>query len=235
MKTTKLFLILFAATMLAVSCKKNEETPVLDATTEEAAIIMATSFCTGNAGTMTQIEDAVELAQAPALKSILYDSSFSVSSAAGAPITYQYQVEYSYGFQSPNNYQLTYSSAGSYSSANLSANITAGGTMNVTGFTSGNYLVVNGQSARNGSFAMKIGNKNFITGSVNTVVTNFKFNKTSGLCEEGTATVIVAGTTSAGRSFSFSGTLVYSGNYNASLTVSGKTYSLNVTTGVIVK
>jgi hypothetical protein len=235
MKTLKLFLLIGVSVLLTVSCKKNEETPVLDATTEEAATIMATSFCTGNAGTMTQIEDAVELSQSATAKTTLTDSSFTISSVPGAPITYQYQVEYSYGFQTSNNYLLAYDAAGSYNSANLSANITAGGSLNVTGFLTGNNLIVNGQSGRTGNFAMKIGNKNSITGTVSTVVTNFTFNKTTLVCESGTATCIVNGTTSAGRSFSFTGTLVYSGNYVASLTISGKTYSLNVSTGVITK
>jgi hypothetical protein len=233
MKTMKSILLLAALIIAMTGCKKNEETPILDATTEEAAAIMATSFCTGNAGTMTQVEDAVELANTQALKSALYDSSFTIASAPGASITYQYQVNYSYGFVGANNYQLAYDAAGTYNSPSVSASINAEGSMTVTGFISGDAYVVNGISGREGTFSMKIGNNNSITGSVSSTVTNFRYSKTTGLCESGTATVIVSGSTSTGRSFSFTGTLVYLGNYTASLTLSGKTYTVNITTGVV--
>jgi hypothetical protein len=219
----------------ATGCKKNEETPIIDATTEEAAAIMATSFCTGNAGTLTQVEDAVELSQAVMLKSTLTDSSFTISSAPGALITYQYQVNYSYGFLTPNNYQLAFESTGNYNSPGVAATCEAAGLMNVTGFLSGDSYYVNGQSGRDGTFTMKIGNMNSINGTVTTTLTSFRISKTTGVLESGTATIAVNGNTSAGRSFGFTGTLVYLGNYNASLTIGGKTFYVNVITGVVTK
>ena len=235
MKKLKFASILLLAIMLATGCKKNEETPIIDATVEEAASIMATSFCTGNAGTMTQVEDAVDLSQAVMLKSVLTDSSFSISSAPGALITYQYEVNYSYGFMTPNNYQLSFESTGDYSSPNVSASSTAAGLMNVSGFLTGGSYIVNGQSGRDGVFAMKIGNKNSINGTVTTTITSFKINKTSGILESGTATIAVAGNTSAGRSFGFTGTLIYQGNYNASLTINSQIFNVNINTGVVTK
>lgn len=218
---------------LAFSCKKKEETPVLDATTEEAATLIATTFCTDNAGVMTQIEDAAKMADATSLKACLYDSSFSITSLPGATITYQYQVLYSYGFVTPNNYQLSYISNGSYNAPYVTANMQASGTMNVTGFFSGDAYLVNGSSERVGTFSMKTGNHNGISGEVSSTLTNFRFDRNTLICESGTAIVTISGTTNAGRSFSFSGTLVYQGNYTASLTLSGKTYTINIATGMV--
>jgi hypothetical protein len=233
MKTLKLLTITLFAVLLTVSCNKKDETPILDATTEEAAAIMATSFCTDNAGTMSQVADAIELSQNTELKSSLYDSSFTISSAPGAAITYQYQVNYSYGFLNSGNFQLAYESKGNYTSPNVNATISAAGSMNVTGFLSGDYYVVNGQSGRDGTFTMKIGNKNSITGSVTTTLVNFKVSKTTGLLESGTATIVVNGSTSAGMNFGFTGALVYTGNYTGTLTIEGKQFIINISTGTI--
>ncbi|MCX6267897.1 MAG: hypothetical protein NTW16_11150 [Bacteroidetes bacterium] len=233
MKKLKTLLFLFMAILMATGCKKDNETPILDATTEEAASIMATSFCTGNSGTLTQAEDAVSISDDMMVKSALYDSSFTITSATGALITYEYQVHYAYGFQNPNFFQMTYDASGQYNSPNVSAGVTADGSLSVTGFLTGDYYSVNGQSGREGTFTMKIGNQNSINGTVTTTFTNFKFSKATWLLESGTATIAVNGSTSAGKSFGFTGTLVYLGNYNASLTISGKTFYINVTTGVV--
>jgi hypothetical protein len=233
MKKLQIALFLLMAVMMASSCKKNEETPVLDATTEEAAAIMATSFCTGNSGTLTQAEDAVNLAGGLMLKSALYDSSFTVTSVPGAMISFSYQVHYSYGYLNPNNFEMSYDATGSYNSPNVSAGVTADGTMNITGLLTGDAYIVNGQSGREGTFVMKIGNQNSINGTVTTTLTNFRFSKSTGLPESGTATIAVSGSTNAGRNFGFTGTLVYTGNYTATLTITGKTFYLNVVTGVV--
>ncbi len=233
MKTLKLLTITFFAVLLTVSCKKKDETPILDATTEEAAAIMATSFCTDNAGTMSLVEDAIELSQNTVLKSSLYDSSFTISSTPGAAITYQYQVNYAYGFLNPGNFQLAYEANGNYNSPNVNATISAAGSMNVTGFLSGDYYVVNGQSGRDGTFTMKIGNKNSITGTVTSTLVNFKVSKTTGQLESGTATIVVNGSTSAGMNFGFTGTLEYTGNYTGTLTIDGKQFFINISTGTI--
>ena len=233
MKTLRIVSILLLAIVMATGCKKKEETPVLDATTEEAASIMATSFCTGNAGTLTQVEDAIGLSQEIVLKSTMFDSSFTVSSIPGAVITYQYQVNYAYGYINPNNFQMSYSSNGTYNSPNVSASIDAAGALNITGFLTGDSWFVNGQSGRDGTFAMKIGNKSSITGTVTTTLDNFTISKSTGLLQSGTATIVISGSTSTGKTFQFTGTLVYTGNYTGTLTISGKTYSVNLTVGTV--
>jgi len=232
MKTLRIVSVLLLAIIMVAGCKKKEETPVLDATTEEAASIMATSFCTGNSGTMTQVEDAVELSGS-VMKSTLTDSSFTISSATGAVITYSYHMNYSYGWVNANYYSLNYTGSGDYSAPYVSASINASGDLNVTGFVSGSYFVVNGQSDREGTFAMKIGNKTSMTGTVATSLSNFKISKSSGLLESGTATIVVSGSTNTGRNFGFTGTLVYTGNYTGTLTISGKQYYINISTGTV--
>jgi hypothetical protein len=231
MKKLRVLSILLLAIVMVAGCKKKEETPILDATTEEAASIMATSFCTGNAGTLTQVEDAVELAQNEIMKTPMYDSSFTVTSLPGAVISYQYQVNYAYGFLNPNNYQLAYDADGNYSSPNVNATVTANGSLNVTDFLSASSYLVTGQSGREGSFTMKIGNHSSITGTVTTTLDNFRVSKTTGLAESGGATIVVNGATGAGRTFGFTGTLVYTGNYTGTLTINGELFSVNLTTG----
>jgi hypothetical protein len=233
MKKYRIAVILLMAIIMVAGCKKKEETPIADATAEEAASIMATSLCTSNAGTMTQVEDAVALSQSTPLKATMYDSSFSLTSATGAVISYQYQMNYSYGFINPNNFQLTNNANGNYNSPNVSAGITADGTLNVTGFLTGDYYVVNGKLGREGTFTMKIGNKTSMTGIVTTTLVDFKVSKTTGLPDSGTATIVLNGNTSTGRNFGFTGTLVYTGNYTGTLTIMGKEFYINISTGTV--
>lgn len=234
MKNFRLITILLLSVLAVSGCKKDET--VLEATAEEAASIMATSFCTGSAGIMTQMEDAMKMAQPSDYKSVLYDSSFTISSAAGAFITYQYTMNYDFGFLSLDSYQLDYQGNGSFSSPSSTGEITSSGTLALSGFSPyslSNYYVCNGNGTRIGTFTMKIGNKNSISGTVTTTITDFKFIKSTGICESGTASMVVSGETSSGRSLSFTGTLVYEGNYVGILTLAGKTYSVNLVTGVI--
>lgn len=233
MKTIRISSVLLLAVMFFASCKKKESTPVLDATAEEAASIMATSLCTDGEGTLSQVEDAIILSGEPDPKSTLYDSSFTLVSPPGAPITYTYQMQYNYGFQTPNIFGLSFESAGNYSSPYVSATIEGIGNISVSGILVGDSYVCNGQSQREGTFAMKVGNKNSITGIINIVFTNFKFSKSSGLLESGEATMTVEGTTSGGLSFGFTGAFVYEGNYTGSLTINGKKFYINIQTGTI--
>lgn len=233
MKTLRLLSFVVLAMLACISCKKKDETPVLDATSEEAATIMATALCTDAGGTMSQVNDAISLAEAESKKSTLYDSSFTISSVSGAPITYTYQMSYHYGFVNPNSYQLVYESAGSYSAPYVTASIEASGTIGISGFLAGEYYTCYGQGQRQGSFAVKVGNRSSVTGTVNTSYSDFRFSKSTGLLESGTATMTVDGKTSTGLNFGFTGTFVYEGNYTGSLTINGRKFYINISTGTV--
>jgi hypothetical protein len=58
--------------------------------------------------------------------------------------------------------------------------------------------------------------------------------KTTGRISSGTGTVTFYGQTSNGLVFSYSATVVFTGNQTATLTMSGKTYSLNLAVGQVV-
>jgi len=233
MKPLNLLSILLLALLITTSCKKKEETPILDATAEEAASIMASSLCTDGEGALSQVEDAILLADQARLKSVMYDSSFTITSVPGAPITYSYQMNYHWGFQNPNLFELSYESSGSYASPYVSASITGNGNVLVSGIMAGDSYVCSGQSQRDGTFTMKVGNKNAVTGQVTIDYTNFRINKATGILESGNATMSVEGKTSGGLSFGFTGTFVYEGNYTGSLTINSKKFYINIQTGVV--
>lgn len=226
-------MITLLAILMVAGCKKKEETPVVETTAEEAVTIMATSLCTGNAGTMTQVDDAVTLSKTTILKSSLYDSSFTITNTPGAVITYQYQMNYSYSFLNSNNFQLTYNATGNYNAPMVYASITTNGSLNVTGILSGNDYIVNGQASREGTFTLKGGNQNSVSATVTTNLINLKVSKATGVVGSGTATIVVNGSTAAGRNFAFTGNLVYTGNYTGTLTIVGKQYYINLTTGTV--
>lgn len=233
MKILRIASIVLLAAIAFTGCKKEEETSAITTTTEEAASIMATSLCTANAGTITQVEDAVALAEPTLYKSSLYDSTFTISSLPDAIITYQYQMNYSFGFLNANTYQLVYSASGNCDSPAQVSTITSSGTIGVTGFVSGTSFVCNGDATSEGTFAMKIGNANSLTATVTTKITDFTASKETGQLLSGTAVMTVSGKTSNGATFGFTGTLVYEGNYTGTLTINNDKFYISLKTGTV--
>jgi hypothetical protein len=73
-----------------------------------------------------------------------------------------------------------------------------------------------------------------VTSSVDIVVTNLTVNKSTKTITGGTAAITISVTIPKGT-FNFSGPLTFNGDGTATLIINGTTYNINLTTGVVTK
>jgi hypothetical protein len=252
MKTFKLsfFLLLL---VVAVSCKKTDNSSVDAAVTADDAVDMAASSLAENSYGLATVTDNVS-ANALAVSSLATGSqsvndinphkvcgstwvdSLSNSGSSGS-VSFSYFFKFSHTLNcnansQPDNISNTLTFHGNFDGPRLTSSNTGGATFTIAGLTqNATSYVINGQYNRKGSFQSKVGNKKSGQDSVSLSVTNLTLTKPGRKISGGTGTISIAGTTSAHGSFSFTGTLVFNGDGTANLTVEGTVYVIDLITG----
>lgn len=162
-----------------------------------------------------------------------YDTSYSFS-YSGPLVNSDYQVNWDYTlicglFSVPSAAELNATISGSYSTNRINSNDNSNASLNVTGIEfSASSLNFNGSLTRNGNQTISINSKTRnVTSDINIELTNVSVNKSSFAIESGTGSVVISGNNGS-DSFSFSGSIVFNGNGNATLTINGNTYQISV-------
>jgi len=253
MKTLKLTLI--AALLLAVgSCKKTDTSS--GAVTADIATDMAAASLSQNSFGLTSVTDNVGV-NAQTLNSINTGGQVingvgttaiipqacgttladSVShSGSNSSVTFSFFIKYlrtlnCNASSQPDNLVNAITFHGSYDGPRITS--TDAGTANfiIAGLTTNatNY-VINGEYIRKGSFTSKVDTKATGTSSVDIKVTNLMLSKPGRAIVSGTATITISGTSAKG-SFSYTGTITFTGGSTANLTVGTTLYYINLLTG----
>jgi hypothetical protein len=124
---------------------------------------------------------------------------------------------------------------GYYENPDVKSLDTGTSTFKIAGLTpASTAVVINGEYKRTGKFTYKVGNKTSGTSSVDILVANLTVDKTTKKITGGTATITISATTPKGT-FNFSGPLTFNGDGTATLVISGTTYSINLITGAVTK
>jgi hypothetical protein len=237
----RLFLsvVIFLALALATfSCKKSNSTSASASTTDtvttdDAANAVSDAVSPASAGMVAQTQTTVVIINTDELAcGEAKDTAFSGQNAAGAAITY------SYGYAAnslltcnmgvPSTFQFNFSGGNSYSAAYVASDDSVKGEFNVTGLNPGaTQYLFNASYIRNGSETSKVRNQYTFTSTVNIQSTNLTIDKSTQQIVSGTATVSISGAASNGRSFSYSGTITFSGGKQAVLVLgNGNTYQI---------
>ncbi|HTE00185.1 MAG TPA: hypothetical protein VK668_12915 [Mucilaginibacter sp.] len=251
MKTFKLSIFLLLL-VVAVSCKKTDNSALAAVTADDAADMAASSLAENSYGLAT-VTDNVS-ANALAVASVATGSqsvnsvgahkecgstwvdSLSNSGASGS-VSFSYFFKFGHTLNcnansQPDNISNVLIFHGNFDGPRLTSSNTGDATFTIAGLTqNATSYVINGQYNRKGSFQSKVGNKKSGQDSVNLVVTNLTLTKPGRKISGGTGTITIAGTTSAHGSFSFTGTLVFNGDGTANLTVEGTVYLIDLITG----
>ncbi len=258
MKTLKLTLI--AAVLLAVgSCKKTDTST--GAVTADIATDMAAASLSQNSFGLTSVTDNVGV-NAQTLNSIhtggqvingVGTNATTTAQACGTTVadsvsnsgsiesvTFSYFIKYLRTLNcntsnQPDNLVNSITFHGNYDSPRLTsmdagtANFTiAGLTTNATNF------VLNGEYIRKGSFTSKVDTKASGASSVDIKVTNLMLSKPGRAIVSGTATITISGTSAKGT-FSYTGTITFTGGNTATLTVGTVVYYINLVNGTFHK
>lgn len=252
MKNFKLSVVLLL--LLGVfACKKSDNSSAgATVTADEAADIAASSLAENSYG-LAAVTDEVAV-NAQAVASISNGSqavnSTSDHKACGATwvdslsrsgtneaVTFSYFFKFSHTLNcnansQPDNIYNHLDFHGNFDGPRLTSSNTGSSVFTIAGLTpAAENFVINGEYKRKGSFESKVANKNTGQDSVGLVVTNLKLSKPERKIVSGSATITIAGSTSAHGEFSYTGTLVFNGDGTANLTVKEAVYIINLITG----
>ena len=257
MKTRNLLLagiITLSGMLIFTSCNKDDD-PVandLPATETEAAEMVASSLADGTSGTASDIETAAGLAnEAVGYESNLKfattnDKSLNCGESADTTmvttgtsvITYHNTKTYHYTLacdesENPVMLDVSFSYDGEFDAPRLTSTHSVSGDFEITQieYTSDMYLI-NGTWQRSGGFESKVGNKANRQATIQFELVDVAVEKEPKGIDNGTIHFTIAGGSGSG-SFSYEGTITFTGNREATIEISGTRYVTNLETGEV--
>jgi hypothetical protein len=259
MKALK-FTLIVALVAFAISCKKSDTSTSAAVTIDEAADMAASSVSSNTFGFAT-VADNVGI-NAQTLTSVGSAGGQAVNSVGTNATTHQTcgttiadsisasgktnDVTFSYFYKfirtlncnansQPDNVSNAITFKGSIDGPRITSVDAGTSTVTIGGLTTNaTTFVVNGKYSRKGAFTSKVGGKATGTSDVEITATNVLLSKPARNIVSGTATITISGSSAKGT-FSFTGTMAFSGNNTATLTVGTTVYIINLLTGTYVK
>lgn len=228
-------LVAFLAGVSGSGCNKEKDD--LAGYEDEAADVVAGSLAgeKSTQGVAGQAEDVVEMtreAQSAFGKFADFDTTVYRKGSLTGGYIWDYTFHFSWAYGSVNSVIFTYDMKGSYDTPRLGSSDSSDASWTVTGLLPrDSSLVINGTYERKGSQVSKVRNKRSLT--TNTVISlkDMTIGKVSKRITGGTADCSISGSVSDGKTFSFTGKVVFHGNQTATLTINDSVYELNLITG----
>jgi hypothetical protein len=231
--------------VLAFSCSSKEEAPDVEISSSEIAEEIGATLSSDVVGLALDIEtlsaDAENGRAEPAGRvadcGVSYDTTFT-KIYEGLYVNGEQTVSYAYELtcnnKVPNSLVATFSSMGLRSSARLTSSSSSSGSMTATGIqpTSATYEL-NGTIARNAE--IESATKSY-TSTSNISLSALTISKSTMLIASGTATYTYQGTTSGGRSFSYTASVIFNGDGTATIDLNDdRTFLVNLETGEVTE
>jgi hypothetical protein len=250
MKTLKLTAITCLLLGALMSCNKGSGTKpsTTTSTTDDAADLVTASLATNTtSGSTTNTNDIT----ASVVSKVSIDSlcgttwtdsvnrSILFTTAGGPAFTYKathtYTLDCGKGTNGLVNDSVTVKSAfsGNYSYPVLTGSYTGTAVWYIAGLGHGSpTLTINGEYKRSGTFTSKLDTTFAGTHSIDLVFSNVVLQKPLRTITSGTATFTITGNTIKRGSFTYNGTIVFNGQYAATLHLNGITYLLDLGAGI---
>lgn len=228
----------------AMACNKNTSPNSAGASTDDAADLVSASLAVNGDGALNGVTDITISAQAKinvdSLCGTTWADSVNRKINAGG-FSYTYDAKYSYAVNCSTNLfggSITASTiyAGTFASPGLTSTVMGTSDFTLGGLGAGSSTYnLNGEYKRSGSFQSKSDTSFAGTHNVDLVISNLVFTKPGRVIKSGTATVTIVGNTPKKGSFDFTGTIVFNGGNQATLTLNGNVYLVDLTTGAKVR
>ena len=240
---------IFVLTFTLLSCSKNNSTTSSGSTAPtqaDAADALSSSLVSGSGGYADQLNESASFASAGntgkgeglgLLQRLTcgvpfdttYEHSYSGVSGRTATITHQWEMLLTCNGLQPSTLTFTGTFAGTYDGPNLSASIEGNRNWTISGLEKANSdLTYNGSFESAGTNTFKVRNKNTFTRDIRIVSTDVLVDKSTHLIVSGSATVNIDCTNSGGKTYSFSGTLVFNGDQTATLNFNGNFFTIHL-------
>ena len=237
-----LFVILLA---VIIGCKDKSTNPA--ATTgyeDDVADVVAASLGSDSStdGIPAQLSDAAGYAGSSQQSSQSlhkaasfadYDTTF-VRSKDNGTYSYSYTYNYNYGLKTASSLGFDFSIIGQYSTPRMSSADSTAGVWTLSGIlpNAGSYTC-NGTYNRIGSQISKVRNKYNYNTIISFTVSSLVISKSTLKILSGSASGSISGTVSGGQSFNYTMSIVFNGDMTATVTINGKVYTVNLTTGQV--
>lgn len=230
-KTIAMLLLAGGLTICVYSCKKdNASAPSATVTEADAAELTTDAIVPANAGLVLQVNSSVTVYKTVTLTcGAQKDSSITKSSVSGAVPSYNYSLAWNYLLNcTTSQFTAGLSGSSSYDGPRMSSSDNSTGSLVLGGLQpSATAYTLNTSYTRNGSQTSKIGNSNTFTSKLVITSSNMMLDKTTLQILSGTASVAITGSSTSGKSFSFSGTVTFQGSNKATLVLnSGASYAI---------
>ncbi len=236
MKTLRLTAIALLLVGVMAACKKgNGSSQPNNNATDQAADLVTASLSTSTQGALSGTTDLTVSADAKlhvdTTCGVTWADSVNRSIPFGTQYNYTYKAKYTYTYNcgtSPSvNTTAAYS--GSFVTPNLASTFSGSSDFTISGV---NHLSptysINGEYKRSGSFQSKTDTSFEGTHSVDITVTNLVLVKPLRIIKSGSASFTISGDMPKRGAFNYTGTIVFNGGDNATLTVNGQTYLINL-------
>lgn len=242
---------LFVSVLIAfVACKDDEEEVPNAISSEEAAVMVSSSFASNSSGISFVSKEAADESE-----DILEDNSggrvascgisqnidLSGSSPSGGIISWSYNFSYKFRLncnteEAPENITADLSYSGDYSDANVAFEHSGLADLDLTGLDeASNDFLLNGLFKRGGSFEIKKGERKAGSSNAEITITGVTIDKTSHKISSGSASFVLTGSVSGKGTFKYTGTVIFKGNDSAELKISSEVFVVNLNNGDVAK
>lgn len=236
MKTLRLTIISFLLVGAIASCKKgNGSSQPNSNSTDEAADLVTASLSTSTQGALSGTTDLTVSADAKlhidTTCGVTWADSVNRSIPFGTQYNYTYKAKYTYTYNCGTSPSVTTTSAysGSFVTPNLASTFSGSSDFTIGGVNrASTAYTINGEYKRSGSFQSKTDTSFEGTHSVDITITNLVLVKPLRIIKSGSATFTISGDMPKRGSFNYTGTIVFNGGDNATLTVNGQGYLINL-------
>jgi hypothetical protein len=221
--------------MVSGSCKKDDsdgsDLNIYKIPSRVVAQYLALAYSNATSGINWHLENISGIAASGAGS---FDSAYTLQKTdSSSAVNFHYEVDshYSRGTTSPPVVTYDYTASGSFNSDSIYSSDQHEGNWGITGLDQPDvtFTGTGGIGGQQHSYTEKA---NF-TSHVNYTFHDVTMDKLTSMAKSGTATITVSGMGPGGVNFSYSGTLTFLGNRQASLVFDGKTYQINLNTGEI--
>jgi len=172
----------------------------------------------------------------PSICGLTKDTIINRQNSSTSPIQFSFYLNYSFQVNctqnTPSSLVFIDSTSGTYSGPRINYNGHSKGNMTVTNLPiADSTLIFNGSYTRTGTSQSKVANKSNFTSTVTLTITNLTIGKNSHFISGGTGTITIVGASSAGKTFSYTGTVDFSNAKKLIVFIEGKKYFFDLFTG----
>lgn len=231
--------LIFSASLFSSCRKEEEEVPV---TTDDAADVITYSMQKSSGGYASEAEEAAACMTEEGLQTttptlqcgIPFDSTVTLNfntNNVSASYTLSWDLLLSCNNQNvPQSLAFNSPYTGSYNGPLMSSSNSGNIAWTVTGLGSGSSVPYSfsGTFSRSGSHTSKVRNKTTFTSDLQVTITAVTVDKTTQHITGGNGNVTLNCQSSTGKTYSFTGTIVFNNNGTATLTINSTTYTITL-------